>query len=320
VRATTRVKPNLNFILVQSHINDYLAFLRDVRGASPHMIRNYGLDLAQFQGWLDEQKLGKSGPDKITYLHLRRYLAHLGEKYKKTSMARKLSTLKALWKWLEREGRAKSNPAAAVLTPKLPKHLPEILDAREIELLLNAPDQRTAFGRRDRALLEWLYSSGTRVSETSSLDLEFVDWKKGEARIVKGKGSKDRLVMLGAPALSALKSYVEDWRPELLARAQNRTGEERAVWLNSRGARLSGHAIYILIRDYARESGIQKTVSPHTMRHSFATHLLEGGADLRVVQELLGHQSLAATQIYTRVSTQHLRSVYALAHPRDLEE
>jgi integrase/recombinase XerC len=305
---------------MQPHINDFLAFLRDVRGASPHTIRNYGLDLAQFQSWLDEQKLGKSGPDKITYLHLRRYLAHLGERYKKTSMARKLSSLKALWKWLEREGRAKSNPAAAVLTPKLPKHLPEVLDAREIELLLGAPDQHTPFGRRDRALLEWLYSSGARVAETSDLDLEHVDWKKGEARVVKGKGSKDRLVMLGAPALSALKSYVEDWRPELLARARAKVGEERAVWLNSRGTRLSGHAIYILIRDYARESGIQKTVSPHTLRHSFATHLLEGGADLRVVQELLGHQSLAATQIYTRVSTAHLRRVYALSHPRDLDE
>ncbi len=305
---------------MQPHINDYLAFLRDVRGASPHTIRNYGLDLAQFQAWLDEQKLGKGGPDKITDLHLSRFLAHLGERYQKTSMARKLSTLKALWKWLEREGRAKSNPAAAVLTPKLPRHLPEVLDAREIDLLLGAPDARTPFGRRDRALIEWLYSSGARVSETSALDMEHVDWKKGEARIVRGKGSKDRLVMLGAPALSALKSYVEDWRPELLRRARNRVGDARAVWLNSRGTRLSGHAIYILIRDYARETGIHKTVSPHTMRHSFATHLLEGGADLRVVQELLGHQSLAATQIYTRVSTAHLRSVYALAHPRDLEE
>lgn len=235
-------------------------------------------------------------------------------------MARKLSTLKALWKWLEREGRAGSNPAAAVLTPKRSKHLPEILDAREIELLLAAPEARTPFGRRDRALLEWLYSSGARVSETSALDLEHVNWKKSEARIVRGKGSKDRLVMLGAPALSAMKSYVEDWRSELLKRSSTPVSEQRAIWLNSRGTRLSGHAIYILIRDYAREVGIQKVVSPHTLRHSFATHLLEGGADLRVVQELLGHQSLAATQIYTRVSTAHLKSVYAFAHPRDLEE
>ncbi len=305
---------------MQTHIDDFLAHLRDARGASPHTIKGYSADLAQFQAWLESQKLGKSGPDKITYLHLRRFLAHLGERYEKSSMARKLSTLKALWKWLEREGRAASNPAAAVLTPKLPKHLPEVLDAREIELLLDAPDRKTPFGRRDRALLEWLYSSGARVSETGALDLEHVDWKKSEARIVRGKGQKDRLVLLGAPALSALKSYVEDWRPELLKRASVPLSEQRAVWLNSRGGRLSGHAIYILIRDYARECGIQKTVSPHTLRHSFATHLLEGGADLRVVQELLGHQSLAATQIYTRVSTGHLKAVYAFAHPRDLEE
>ncbi|BCM90475.1 tyrosine recombinase XerD [Abditibacteriota bacterium] len=305
---------------MQSHIDDYLAHLRDVRGASAHTLRGYGADLAQFQAWLEANKLGRLGPDKITYLHLRRYLAHLGERYEKTSMARKLSTLKALWKWLEREGRAQSNPAAAVLTPKLPKHLPEVLDSREIELLLEAPNPRTPFGKRDRALLEWLYSSGARVSETGALDLEHIDWKKGEARIVRGKGQKDRLVLLGAPALSALKSYVEDWRSELLKRASLSSGEQRAVWLNSRGERLSGHAVYILIRDYAQEVGIQKTVSPHTLRHSFATHLLEGGADLRVVQELLGHRSLAATQIYTRVSTAHLKAVYALAHPRDLEE
>ena len=148
---------------MQIHINDFLAHLRDVRGASLHTIKGYSADLAQFQTWLESQKLGKSGPDKITYLHLRRYLAHLGERYEKSSMARKLSTLKALWKWLEREGRAASNPAATVLTPKIPKHLPEVLDAREIELLLDAPDRKTPFGRRDRALLEWLYSSGARV-------------------------------------------------------------------------------------------------------------------------------------------------------------
>ncbi len=305
---------------MRPHIHDFLVHLRDVRGSSPHTLKGYSADLEQFCKWLDSQKLGKGGPDKITYLHLRRYLAHLGDHYAKTSMARKLSTLKALWKWLEREGRANSNPAAAVLTPKLPKHLPEILDAREVELLLEAPDRRTPFGRRDRALLEWLYSSGARVSETGALDLEHVDWKKGEARIVRGKGRKDRLVMLGAPALLAMKSYVEDWRPELLKRASVPVPEQRAVWLNSHGGRLSGHAIYILIRDYAQEVGIQKAVSPHTLRHSFATHLLEGGADLRVVQELLGHQSLSATQIYTRVSTGHLQAVYALAHPRDLEE
>jgi len=305
---------------MQTHINDYLAYLRDVRGASPHTIRNYGLDLAQFQSWLDAQDLGEVAPDKIQYVHLRRYLAHLGGGYAKTSMARKLSALKALWKWLEREGRAQSNPASAVLSPKLPKQLPEILDAREIERLLEAPDRRTPFGRRDRALLEWLYSSGARVSETSALNLEDVDWKKSEARIVRGKGGKDRLVLLGAPALSALKSYVEDWRPELLRRAQTPLPQQRAVWLNQRGARLSSHAIYILIRDYARECGIQKTVSPHTLRHSFATHLLEGGADLRVVQELLGHQSLGSTQIYTRVSPTHLSAVYAASHPRDREE
>ena len=300
---------------------DFLAYLRDIRNVSPHTLRSYEADLKQFVAWLLGEKLIKSkdGPDKVTYLMIRRYLAHLSGDYQRATTVRKLSVLKAFWKWLEREGRAQNNPAAAVIAPKIQRNLPDVLDAAEVERLLDAPRRDHPLGRRDRALLEWLYSSGARVAETAALDLEMLDWKKSEARIEGGKGGKDRLVLLGAPCLEALKSYVEDWRSELLTRAKMDGGPKptQAVWINGHGTRLSAHAIYMMVRETAREVGITKEVTPHVLRHSFATHLLEGGADLRVVQELLGHRTLSSTQIYTRVSTRHLQKVYAEAHPRD---
>ena len=307
-----------------SRIQQFLAYLQDVRGASPHTVRSYASDLKQFVMWCEGQKLlkAKDGPEKITYLMVRRYLAHLAsEEFSRRSVVRKLSTLKAFWKWLERENLVSSNPAAAIIAPKLAASLPEILDKNSVERLLDGPDYGHPLGRRDRALLEWLYSSGARVAETAALDLESINWKKGEARIEVGKGGKARLVLLGAPALEALRSYVEDWRPELLKRAKQFGPQPtQAVWINGRGTRLSAHAITLLVSKTAREVGLQENVTPHTLRHSFATHLLEGGADLRVVQELLGHKTLSATQIYTRVSTAHLQKIYAATHPRDLDE
>jgi len=309
---------------MNSRIAQFLAYLRDVRGASPHTVRSYASDLGQFAGWCQAQKLTKpkDGPEKITYLMVRRYLAHLAsEEFSRRTVVRKLSTLKAFWKWLERENLVSSNPAAAVIAPKLAASLPEILDRESVERLLDAPDFQKPLGRRDRALLEWLYSSGARVAETAALDLESINWKKGEARIETGKGGGARLVLLGEPALNALRSYVEDWRPELLKRAKQFGPQPtQAVWINGRGTRLSAHAITMLVSRTARQIGLRENVTPHTLRHSFATHLLEGGADLRVVQELLGHKTLSATQIYTRISTSHLQKIYAATHPRDLDE
>lgn len=304
---------------MQPHIADFLAYLRDIKNYSPHTIRSYSLDLEQFCAWIySEDRLKPSqGPEKVTYNLIRRYVAHLGARYEKSSSSRKLSVLKAFWKWLEREGRVLTNPAAAVVAPKIARNLPNVLELREIEQMLELPDARSPLGRRDRALLEWLYSSGARLSETAALNLEDLDWKKGEARIESGKGGKARLVLLGEPCLDALRAYVEDWRGELLKRAKRDPKPTQAVWINGRGTRLSPNAIYVLVRDYGRAAGIRFEVTPHVLRHSFATHLLEGGADLRVVQELLGHKSLSATQIYTRVSTSQLQKVYAAAHPRD---
>ena len=305
-------------------ISQFIAYLQDVSGASPHTVRSYASDLKQFAVWLEAQKLlkPKDGPEKVSYLMVRRYLAHLAsEDFSRRSVVRKLSTIKAFWKWLERENLTSSNPAAAIIAPKLAASLPEILDQQSVERLLDAPDFSKPLGRRDRALLEWLYSSGARVAETAALDLESINWKKGEARIESGKGGKARLVLLGEPALNALRSYVEDWRPELLKRAKQFGPQPtQAVWINGRGTRLSAHAITLLVSQTARDCGLEANVTPHTLRHSFATHLLEGGADLRVVQELLGHKTLSATQIYTRVSTSHLQKIYAATHPRDLDE
>ena len=304
--------------------DDFIAHLRDVRGASRHTVRSYASDLGQFFAWISDEKLLKrgQGPEKVTYLMVRRYLAHLAsEDYSRRTAVRKLSTLKAFWKWLERENRVQSNPAAAVLSPKVAPSLPEILDRESVERLLDAPDARKPLGRRDRALLEWLYSSGARVAETAALDLESINWKKAEARIETGKGGGARLVLLGEPAVEALRSYVEDWRPLLLERAKKEGPKPtQAVWINGRGLRLSAHAITMLVSRYAQKIELRQNVTPHTLRHSFATHLLEGGADLRVVQELLGHKTLSATQIYTRVSTSHLQKIYAATHPRDLDE
>jgi site-specific recombinase XerD len=247
---------------------------------------------------------------------VRRYLGHLSQKgLERRSIVRKLSSLKAWFKWLEREGVVPINPAAAMLSPKTARSLPDVLDLPEIERMLAAPDD-TPFGLRDRALLETLYATGMRVSEAAALKLPDIDWGSGEIRVVSGKGGKERVVLLGRHAVAALRLYLDNSRGVLMARGKRELLTTDAVWINSRGTQLSAHAIYTHVLQNATRAGVLKSVTPHTLRHSFATHLLEGGADLRVVQELLGHSSLSSTQIYTRVSSAHLKSVYAAAHPR----
>jgi len=195
--------------------------------------------------------------------------------------------------------------------------LPDVLSGEEIETLLALPDLETPFGLRDKALIEVLYATGMRVAEAGNLSMPDIDWRAGEIRVVEGKGGKERIVLLGSHALGALEIYVKQARAVLMARCKNTLAATTdAAWINGRGTRLSSHAIYMLVVGYARQAGIEKNVTPHTLRHSFATHLLEGGADLRVVQELLGHRSLSSTQIYTRIGTGHLQKVYLEAHPR----
>lgn len=305
---------------MHAHIDHFTRYLEDAKGASPHTLRSYSSDLIQFISWLEAEKLVKPDalPDKVSYLMIRRYLGHLTQKgLERRSVLRKLSSIKAWFKWLEREGAITSNPADAVLSPKAARDLPDVLTQSEAETLLLAPSSSTRFGVRDRALLETLYATGLRVAECASLNEGDVDWRMGEVRVRGGKGQKERIVLLGRPAIAALNFYRGEARALLMAQRKDKLAPTTdAVWINGRGTRLSAHAIYVLVCGYARQIGIDKNVTPHTLRHSFATHLLEGGADLRVVQELLGHTSLSSTQIYTRVGAGHLKKVYGQAHPR----
>lgn len=305
---------------LHGYVDNFASHLQDARNASVHTVRSYTRDLVQFIEWVEAEKL--LGPDAgwaaIDYLMIRRYLGHLAQHdYDRRSIVRKLSALKSFYKWLESENETPHNPAAQVTSPKVSRPLPDVLTLPEIERILALPDLATPFGQRDRALLEFLYATGLRVSEAAALSLPDFDWSAGEVRVVSGKGGKGRIVLLGRYAMQAVRSYLEQGRDALLARHRgNALRTTDAVWINARGTRLSAHAVYMMVLDYARRAGIDKKVTPHTMRHSFATHLLEGGADLRVVQELLGHRSLSSTQIYTRVGAGHLKQVYTLAHPR----
>jgi integrase/recombinase XerC len=320
IKRAGKAEPDAGAQVLYGVIDGFVSHLRDARNSSPHTVRSYANDLGQFADWLGAEQLLRMGNswDRVTYPMIRRYLGHLSQGgYERRTVVRKLSSLKAFWKWLERENLVTHNPAQTVLSPKTARPLPDVLDVTEIEKMLELPDAEKPFGRRDRALLETLYATGMRVSEAAALSLPDIDWRAGEVRVVRGKGNKERIVLLGRHALAALKEYIQGPRAALMARRKTDIeATTDAVWINGRGTRLSAHAIYILVLGYANRAGIAKNVTPHTLRHSFATHMLEGGADLRVVQELLGHRSLASTQIYTRVGTAHLKKVYEAAHPR----
>ncbi len=241
---------------------------------------------------------------------LRRYLAWLDSQgYVKASVARRLSQLRSFGRFLVREDHVRTNPFSAVSSPKVPKHLPQPLSVSETVALLTAPDTTTAQGLRDRAILEVLYSGGLRVSELVGLNLSNIDWQRSEAR-TWGKGAKERIVLLGRPAMLALQAYTEQGRPDLVRRITS-----NALFLNRSGGRLTTRSVMSILKKYSRLAGLGKRVTPHTLRHTFATHLLDGGADLRSVQELLGHARLSTTQVYTHVSQSRAREVYLQSHP-----
>jgi integrase/recombinase XerC len=256
----------------------------------------------------------------VTPALLRQWLAALhGQGYAKASVARRVSELRAFYTYLHSRDLAETNPVNAVSSPKLPQRLPRPLTTEEVEALLAAPDQSTPQGQRDRAMLELLYAGGLRISELLALDLADVDLAQGQVRVL-GKGAKERVVFIGRPAVEALKAYLGDGRTTLAAAAGGaRLPSERkpaALFLNRFGRRLSESMFTRTLRDYAGAAGIEHKVTPHMFRHSFATHLLDGGADLRSVQELLGHEQASTTQIYTQVSQGQLRETVLKAHPR----
>jgi len=293
---------------MQEVFNKYINYLEAERNVSAYTVRNYRTDLLDFFYFLKEKEIGSL--EKVDRHVLRDYLSHLVEEgIVKGSIARKLSAIRSFYRYLVREKIMPASPIERVSSPKLDKRLPSFLTLEEVERLLNAPDLSTPQGQRDRALLELLYASGLRVSELVSLELGQINLDTNEIR-VWGKGSKERVVLMGEPAAEALRNYLAQGRLKLL-------GEKRsnALFLNRYGQRIPERRVQKMLEEYAKKAGIEKRVHPHILRHTFATHLLDGGADLRVVQELLGHARLSSTQIYTHVTKGQAKKVYLSAHP-----
>lgn len=291
-------------------IERFLRHLEAEKGSSALTIHHYGADLSQFLSWMERQQI-KNFSD-VSYFHVRSFLAELnGKQYAKKSVARKLSALRSFFRYLAREGHIAANPMEQVRAPKGDKRLPHFLYAHEIDEWFASIDVSTPLGMRDAAVLETLYASGMRVAECAGLNVDSVDLKNGFA-LVLGKGDKERYVPLGDHAVRALTRYLEQGRPQLL-REQKHTD---ALFLNHLGGPLSDRSIRRIVEKTIHRLSEQKKASPHTLRHSFATHLLEAGADLRTVQELLGHANISTTQIYTHVTRDHLRMIYNQAHPR----
>ena len=317
-------------------------FLRglDARDASEHTRRSYNSTIGAYLDWLAARGADWRAPSRAD---LRAYLAHLGGRCARSSVAQRLAAIRSFHRYAAREGLAAGDPWGAIATPRLPRRLPRVLELDQVERLLAAVDAElaaadlvapnridlaTALALRDRALVETAYAAGLRISELASADLASLELRRGEIRVL-GKGRKERIGLIGRPARAALAAYLEDGRPILVARgasgpvgasgsggALGRDDEPVEIFLNHLGRPLGVRGLRYRLDLLRRRAGLPDGVSPHTLRHSFATHLLDGGADLRVVQELLGHESLATTQVYTHVSPARLRAAYRGAHPR----
>jgi integrase/recombinase XerC len=303
---------------MKEYLERFRNYLKYERNVSEHTLRNYTSDLQQFYDHLcPPGEKGERRPiniNDIDHLTIREYLSTLYQQNrKKTSIARKLATLRTFFKFLCREQVIEMNPARLVSTPRLEKRLPKVLSVDEVVYLIEMPDLETPLGKRDRAILELLYASGVRVAELAGLSLDAVDFVH-DSILVRGKGRKERIVPFGSKAREALKSYLAV-RGELLARAPL-SADPTAVFLNYQGTRITTRSIGRMIDKYVKECALAHGVSPHSLRHSFATHLLSAGADLRAIQELLGHAQLTTTQIYTHVSMEKVMEVYDKAHPR----
>ena len=291
---------------MQQVFDRYVAFLEAEKNASQYTVRNYTNDLMEFFDFVTGQ--GIESLKDVNKQTLRAYMAHLMEQGKaKSSIARKLSAIRSFYRYLMREEMISASPAATTVSPRLDRRLPSFLTVDEAKRLVEAPDLSLPQGQRDRALLELLYASGLRVSELVNMNVEEVNLATNEIR-VWGKGSKERVVLIGAPAANALSNYISDGRRELLGSKKN-----NALFVNRYGGRLAARRVQKILQKYART--INKKVHPHVLRHTFATHLLDGGADLKVVQELLGHADLSTTQIYTHVTQSRARKIYLSAHP-----
>ncbi|MDD4899706.1 MAG: tyrosine recombinase XerC [Candidatus Omnitrophica bacterium] len=288
---------------MERYIEKFTRYLEIEKNYSKHTILNYHLDLENFRSFLKEMPL-----ENVDYLTLRKYLATLKEKQLTArTLGRKLSTLRSFFRFLTREGLLKNNPILSLSSPKLDKHLPQFLTEEEVTRLIESvipKNEKDELGLRNKAILETFYSTGMRISEVVGLNIEDIDFVSDTIKVL-GKGKKERLVPVGDHAVKAIQAYLE-----------KRKKESRVLFLNKSGSRITDRGVRGVLVKYLRAAGIKDGVSPHTLRHSFATHLLNHGADLRSVQELLGHANLSTTQIYTHLTTERLKNVYDKAHPR----
>ncbi|MDR2714976.1 MAG: tyrosine recombinase [Coriobacteriales bacterium] len=307
-------------------IDRFLQMLRAERNFSEHTVRAYATDLSQLDSWLKREELSI---EDLSNQHIRRYLAELSEaRYARTTINRRLSSTKTFFKWLVEGGHVKSDPSSIVSGPKLARSLPHTVSHDELVCLLKEPaEPESPSDLRDRTLVELLYASGARISEVAALRLADIFFDEGQVRLF-GKGSKERLVPLHPYALSLVRKYVQEARPALLAKAkkgpasaaaaaastQALTGGE--LFISNTGRAMSAASLRAAFKKRLARAGADSSLSPHAMRHTFATDLLEGGADLRSIQELLGHENLSTTQIYTHLSVHHLQETYKQAHPR----
>jgi len=299
---------------VEDLIDQYASYLRLERNVSPHTLRNYLSDLRQFQEFLRgrEEDREKEIDVRDVDVHVARaYLAFLSKERRKSSIGRKLATLKGFFRYLAREKRIPRDPLALISTPKQEKPLPAFLSVDDVFRLLGGVQGNGVLIFRDRAVLEALYSTGVRVSELVSLNWSDIDFQLGIIRVI-GKGSKERIVPIGEVALQALRDYGAEQARKWRRAARGET----AVFLNHRGGRITTRSVARIVEKHLKAAGIPVRMGPHGLRHTFATHLLNGGADLRVIQELLGHASLSTTQRYTHVNLDQLTAVYDRAHPR----
>jgi integrase/recombinase XerD len=299
---------------MQEQVTTFLEYLEVEQGYSQNTVSAYRNDLGQFLGYLQRLDLARRprGWGNVTRDHIVSYMLEMKEReYASSTVARKVAAVKSFFNFLVEQGHLKKNPANELDSPKVEKHLPSAIPPEDVNRLLAAPQGESPTAYRDRALLESLYATGLRVSELVSLDVSDVDVNVGTVRCI-GKGAKERVLPVYDQALQVIDDYITKGRPGFL----KGNSEEQALFLNRRGKRLTRQGLWLIIKRYVDQMDIQTRVTPHTLRHSFATHMLRGGAGLREVQQMLGHANISTTQVYTQVSNEHLREVYDESHPR----
>ncbi|NNE99352.1 MAG: tyrosine recombinase XerC [Pyrinomonadaceae bacterium] len=305
--------------MLEEYLKQFFQHLRYERNVSKHTLRNYTSDLEQFHDYIAKPQADGKREEipvkQIDHITIREWMAGLHGENKKTSIARKLASLRTFLQFLVREGILDVNPAKLVATPRIERKLPTHLSMEDAIRFIETPDLETTLGKRDRAILEFIYATGMRVGELVKLNIKDIDFKEKLVRVT-GKRNKQRILPFGDPALQSLMYYLKEARPEFLNNCPPAERDDQAVFLNYKGTRITTRSVGRMVDKYIKQCSDIKDISPHSLRHSFATHLLDSGADLRDIQELLGHARLSTTQIYTQVSMEKLIEVYDKAHPK----